>query len=110
MLIAILTHVTHLGTEAELDAFIQQNPAVLMKFYRPACGHCKHLSPRFYDLSEQVPNARLAEFDCSGKLAVCQRYSVSGVPSIQLFKGGSFAGAYEELWRDPKPMHKWLKE
>ena len=71
MLVAIIAHVTHLDTEAELEAFIQHNDAVFMKFYRPACGHCMHLNPRFYDLSEQVINVQLAEFDCSNRLTVC---------------------------------------
>lgn len=63
------------------------------------CGHCKRLKPEYAHASELLrgsdPPIALAQVDCTeaGK-GTCNKFSVSGYPTLKIFKNGEFSADY----------------
>lgn len=63
------------------------------------CGHCKRLKPEYAHASELLrgsdPAIGLAQIDCTeaGK-ETCNKFSVSGYPTLKIFKNGEFSAEY----------------
>lgn len=63
------------------------------------CGHCKRLKPEYAKAAEDLirndPPVYLAKVDCTeaGK-ETCNKHSVSGYPTLQIFRNGEFSQEY----------------
>ncbi|CAL6013676.1 Thioredoxin_domain-containing protein [Hexamita inflata] len=110
LFLALSVQIKELHTGVELKTFLNDNEYVFLKFFMDTCGHCHHLAPRFIDLEDMSPQAKLAEFNCNTDNSVCNEYEVNGVPTLLLFKNGKQIGEYESEYRDPKPMNKWISK
>jgi len=83
----------------DFDSKIAALDNALVMFYAPWCGHCKRLKPEFDKAAELLrdddPAIALAKVDCTeaGK-ETCNRFSVSGYPTLKIFKGGEISADY----------------
>lgn len=90
--------VINLGDD-DFDSKLAALENVLVMFYAPWCGHCKRLKPEFAQAAELLrdddPPVHLAKVDCTeaGK-ETCNRFSVSGYPTLKIFKNGEVASEY----------------
>lgn len=70
---------------------------ITFDFYR--CGHCKRLKPEYAKAAELLrgndPPITLAKVDCTeaGK-DTCNKYSVSGYPTLKIFSGDEMVNDY----------------
>jgi len=86
---ALASDVLDLTTET-FDEAIKSNPAILVEFFAPWCGHCKSLAPKYEVAATQLKGvASIAKVDCTAQEAVCSRFGVRGYPTIKLFRNGN---------------------
>lgn len=68
-------------------------------FFSFRCGHCKKLKPEYAKAAELIkdnePPVVLAKVDCTeaGK-ETCQKFSVTGYPTLKIFRNGDFSQEY----------------
>ncbi|XP_063699405.1 protein disulfide-isomerase A3 [Culicoides brevitarsis] len=90
--------VKELGDDT-FDAGVNEVETTLVMFYAPWCGHCKRLKPEYAKAAELLkdddPPIALAKVDCTeaGK-KTCERHSVSGYPTLKIFKNGEVSQEY----------------
>jgi protein disulfide isomerase family A protein 3 len=79
-------------TDANFDDEMENIGVTIVKFYAPWCGHCKRMAPEYEKaaktLKENDPPVPLVDVDCTVEKAVCQKYDVSGYPTLKVFRNG----------------------
>ena len=89
-------------TNANFDAFIADNAAVLVEFYAPWCGHCKALEPEFEKSAQSIArgahsevHAKLAKVDATLETELAERFGIDGFPTLKFFTDGDVASAVD---------------
>jgi protein disulfide-isomerase A1 len=81
------------GTTENFDETISGNDYVLVEFYAPWCGHCKHLAPEYENaaqiLSDEGSSIKLVKVDATIESELGKRFSVKGYPTLIFFKNGN---------------------
>lgn len=73
---------------------IREQTPVLVDFYTQWCGPCKIMQPRLQELKSLVGSkAHILKIDCDKNPSISQRYGITSVPTLILFKEG------EQVWR-----------
>ncbi|KAG9156698.1 hypothetical protein Leryth_006661 [Lithospermum erythrorhizon] len=75
-------------TQDNFDKEVGQDRGALVEFYAPWCGHCKKLAPEYEKLAASFKKAKsvlIGKVDCDEHKDLCQKYGVSGYPTIQWF-------------------------
>lgn len=84
------SNVLQLSNTKEFDEAIQNNKLMLINFYTTPCSDCEPVTPEFEKAAENLKadNIVLARLDCSTNNEVCNRYTLLGYPTIQIFRQG----------------------
>lgn len=86
-------------TDADFKEGIKSYDVLLVKFYAPWCGHCKKLAPEFEKAATKLlqndPPIHLADVDCTEEKKICDEFSVSGFPTLKIFRKGELAQDYD---------------
>ena len=61
---------------------------VVVDFFATWCGPCKMLAPVFESVSEEVSNAKFVKVDIVESLELAQKFGISTVPTMMIFKDG----------------------
>jgi len=76
-------------TKELFDQKLKEGP-MLVEFFAPWCGHCKHLEPIYEQLATQLKGKiTIAKVDCTVEKELQQIHSIRGFPTIKLFKDGA---------------------
>jgi len=72
------------------DKIVNEAETILVKFYAPWCGHCKHLAPEFIKAAAilEKEGVILAEVDCTVETELANRFDVHGYPTLFVFHKG----------------------
>jgi len=99
--------------DTDFDSRLADVDTALVMFYAPWCGHCKRLKPEFEKaagiLLSNDPPVTLAKVDCTeGGKDTCGRFSVSGYPTIKIFRSGELSSDYNGP-REANGIVKYMK-
>ncbi|CAL6089181.1 Protein_disulfide isomerase [Hexamita inflata] len=74
-----------------INEFHNLTEPTFIKLYAPWGGHCKHLAPKFEELST-VTNVKVAQVDCTDESVnrTCSELNVHGYPTLKLFFNNQF--------------------
>ncbi|CAH2241080.1 jg13138 [Pararge aegeria aegeria] len=86
-------------SDSDFSSAIAQHDTALVMFYAPWCGHCKRIKPEYAVaagvLKDDDPPVALAKVDCTeGGKGTCEKYSVSGYPTLKIFRKGELSQEY----------------
>ena len=71
---------------SEFDKAIE-NWVVVVDFFATWCGPCKMLAPVFDEASQEV-DATFVKVDIDQSLEIAQRFNITTVPTMMIFKNG----------------------
>jgi thioredoxin 1 len=80
--------VTHVTAGNFAEDVLRSDGTVLVDFYAPWCGPCRALSPTLEEIARENPRARVVKVDVDSSPELADRYGVSSVPSLMVFKNG----------------------
>ncbi|XP_006644146.1 protein disulfide isomerase-like 2-2 [Oryza brachyantha] len=112
-LAAVPSSVVVLGQDNFDSVVLDESKDVLVEFYAPWCGHCKHLAPTYeklasvYKMDEGVV---IANLDADKHKDLAQKYEVSGYPTLKFFPKANKAGEDYDGGRELDDFVKFINE
>ncbi|XP_030045501.1 protein disulfide-isomerase A3 [Microcaecilia unicolor] len=83
-------------TDDNFESITKQHSLLLVEFFAPWCGHCKRLAPEYESAATRLKGTvSLAKVDCTANSNTCNKYGVSGYPTLKIFRDGEESGAYD---------------
>ena len=71
------------------NELLQQEKPVLIDVYATWCGPCKALAPTIQKIKNKLgEKAKVIKIDIDKNQSFAAKYSIQGVPTLMLFKGG----------------------
>ena len=76
-------------TDANFEEALELQPNLLVEFYAPWCGHCKHLAPEYAKAAKTLlsytPPVRIAKVDATENPGLAERFNIGGYPTLKYF-------------------------
>jgi len=75
---------------ANFDRYLSRNDLpVVVDFWAPWCGPCRHMAPNFHQSAIDLePNVRLAKVDTEAEQQLAARFNIRSIPTLAIFKNG----------------------
>ena len=84
-----MSNVLEITDESFQKEVCEENKVTLVDFWATWCGPCRKLSPVIDDLANEFGDkVKFVKIKVDENLQTAQKYSVSGVPCLLVFKNG----------------------
>lgn len=81
--------VTEINMENFDSEVINFNGITVVDFFAEWCGPCRKIGPILEEAEQELPaNVKFAKINTDKNIAIAQRYQVSGLPTLMIFKNG----------------------
>ncbi|MEI8389963.1 MAG: thioredoxin [bacterium] len=76
--------------DTSFDQEVKQSEILaLVDFWAPWCGPCRKIAPIIDEISEEYKGRlKVVKVNTDENVRIAQEYSISGIPSILIFKNG----------------------
>ena len=82
-----ITHVTDSTFDTEV---LNSDVPVLVDYWAEWCGPCKMIAPIVDEIADEYgERLKVAKMDIDSNMMTPQQYSIRGIPTLMLFKGGN---------------------
>ncbi|HTH96707.1 MAG TPA: thioredoxin [Stellaceae bacterium] len=98
-------------TDATFEKDVLSAPGpVVVDFWAEWCGPCKAIAPGLEEISETLKGkVTIAKLDVDANQQVAQRYNISAIPTLIIFKNGQVAA--QKMGGAPKSqLLAWIQE
>ena len=100
---------SHVASQAELDALIAAPRPLLLTFTGPKCIICRQLAPMLSVVVQEVGEAlESAKVDAEALADISERYEIRSLPTTMLFRDGRLADRFSGFSTAGK-LRDWLK-
>nr|QCY50099.1 DNAJC10 [Apostichopus japonicus] len=80
------------------DKVLRSEDPWVVDFYAPWCGPCQAYMPNFEEIAKTMKDhVRAGKVDCQAHASICQQASITGYPSVRIYKGTTTKG-YSQNW------------
>ena len=84
-----MSNLTELNENNFDDEVIKSDKLTIVDFWAPWCGPCRKLSPVLDEIAGEFDGKiKLVKVNTDENLKLAQRFSISALPSILIFKNG----------------------
>ena len=86
--------------DGQLDEFIKAHEIVVLDVFTTWCGPCKTQAVILEDLAKEVDSQRVSiiKMDADRCPIACQRFGVTAIPTLVLFKDGEKIKDHVGVW------------
>lgn len=86
--------------DGQLDEFVKTHKIVILDVFTTWCGPCKTQAVILKDLEKEVDSQHVSiiKMDAEQCPVACQRFGVSAIPTLILFKEGEFIKNHVGVW------------
>ena len=82
-------------TENFEEAVLKSERPVLVDFFAQWCGPCKMMAPVLEEIAKKYEGKlKVGKCDTDDNMLLAQKYRVSSIPNMQLFKNGQVVANY----------------
>ncbi len=73
-------------TAASFEKTINESPILLIDFWAPWCGPCKHFAPVFEAASARHPDAVFAKVNTDDEQELSAMFEIRSIPTLAIFR------------------------